>query len=104
MERMDLVLQKMEDGFSSVNSKLDSLQSIVSKHSEKLISHEVFNAQVNLTTDQLNKAVDGLEKSVAANTKFVTEFKSSLAVFKWLFGFVGIGNLIMFLKVIFNLF
>jgi hypothetical protein len=48
--------------------------------------------------DKTNGRIGTVENRTSGLETFRTQITSSLAIFKWLFGFLGIGNLIMFLN------
>lgn len=58
---------------------------------------EGFNG-VHARQDKTNGRIERVENRTVNLETFQTQVSTSLSIFKWLFGFLGVGNLIMFLN------
>lgn len=96
--------QEIKTELQGVNKRLDTLNGSVAKQQDKLAQHDIINAQVTLTQKQTTDTLAVLLKSSEENTVFRVGAEANLSAFKWLFGFLGIGNVIMFAKVVLGLF
>jgi len=109
------VHERLELKVDGINKRLDNLNGSVAKHNDKLATHDVINAQNTLilqgVVDSLKeiKTKDGADVRQTSNKlatleKYQNEQIGSINTFKWLFGFLGTGNVIIFLKVVLGLF
>ena len=109
------VHERLESKVDGINKRLDNLNGSVAKHNDKLATHDVINAQNTLilqgVVDTLKeiKTKDGADVRQASSKletleKYQNEQIGSISTFKWLFGFLGVGNIVMFLKVVVGLF
>lgn len=95
-----LILTKVE----SIERHLGTLNGSVAKHNDKLANHDIINAQTTLVLSQLTKNYEQVSVITVDTEKFRNQAEGSLITFKWLFGFLGVGNVIMFLKVVLGIF
>lgn len=107
MEHRDEViglLTELKQTGEGINKRLDTLNGSVAKHADRLSNHDIINAQTTLSQQQIIKELAQLTKSEEKNNDFRVGSEASLNTFKWLFGFLGIGNIIMFAKTVLKLF
>ena len=91
--------KELADGISGVHTRLDKLNGSVAKHADKLASQDVLNAQMTITQQQIVVDLATLKKREEETNAFRLKSEGSINTFKWLFGFVGLGTLVTFLKV-----
>jgi len=115
-ENSDLVSEMKDthrgiiDGITGIIKRLDTLNGSVAKQQDKLAQHDVINAQMTITQQQIIESLKELKvtdlatlkKSDEENTTFRNKADGSLSTFKWLFGFLGFGNIVMIIKLFFN--
>lgn len=72
-------------------------------------SNETLQNMIENLTEKVESGFRGVHErqdytngKVSANTEFRIKTEASINTFKWLFGFLGIGNIIIFLKVVLN--
>lgn len=91
---------ELKDGITGITKRLDILNGSVAKQQDKLSQHDIINAQTTITQQQIINTLETLKKSDDENTKYITETRAVISVFKWLVGFIGIGNLAVVIKYI----
>lgn len=91
-------LGEIKNSTEGINKRLDTLNSSVAKHEMRLASQDVLNAQMTITQQSLTEDSKTLKNEAKESNNFRVGFTSSLNTIKWLLGFVGIGNAILFLK------
>lgn len=96
----------IESRLASIDERFKTLNGSVAKQQDKLAQHDIINAQITITQQQIIdslkelKATDlaTLKKNDEENTKYRNKASGSLDTFKWLFGFLGIGNIALIIK------
>lgn len=83
-----------------LNTKVGIQNGAVAKHEARLATQDVLNAQMTITQQQLVEKLSTSLLSEKLNDTFRIESKASIQTFKWLFGFLGVGNMIIFAKVV----
>lgn len=70
-------------------------------------SNDVLLEKINNLHEKIEEGFKGTHArldltngNVKRNTEFRLRFQGSLSTFKWLFGALGIGNIIMFVKIL----
>lgn len=91
-----LILTNLE----GINSHLAVLNSKVASHEKIHGDQAVLNAQVTLTQTQLVESMKTITNKVEELSEYQIRFDGGFKTFKWLFGFLGFGNIIMFIKVL----
>lgn len=71
------------------------------------LSNDVLLEKIENLSDKIENGFKGVHErqdktngNVIRNTEHRLKVESNLATFKWLFGFWGVGNIILFLKVV----
>lgn len=98
------LLNDLKQTGEGISHRLDTLNGSVAKHADRLANHDIINAQTTLSQQQMMRELSTLTKSEEKNNEFRVGSMASLNTFKWLFGFLGIGNMIMFAKTVLKLF
>lgn len=94
-----LILAKVE----AIDSHLKTLNGSVAKHADKLANHDIINAQTTLSLSTISENLKSIQALSLDNNTFKNKAEGSLNTFKWLFGFLGVGNVAIFLKVVLQL-
>ena len=94
-----LILAKVE----AIDEHLKNLNGSVAKHNEKLANHDIINAQTTLSLATISENLKSIQTLSIDNNTFKNKAEGSLNTFKWLFGFLGVGNIAVFLKVVLQL-
>jgi len=97
-------LGEIKNTVDGTNKRLDQLNGSVAKHTDKFASQDILNAQTTMTQIQQTSDLQTLKSNDKVFDEFRISFLSSLNTFKWLFGILGIGNLIIFAKIILGVF
>lgn len=103
-EKVLIQLGTLIKSVDDLNVKVGLQNGSVAKHEARLATQDVLNAQMTITQQQLVDKLSASTLSETENNIFRIESKASINTFKWLFGFLGIGNIIIFLKVVLGLF
>lgn len=82
--------------------RLDALNGSVAKHEARFGSQDVLNAQMTITQQQIVADLQGLKAESKNSSDFRLEASTTINVFKWLVGLIGIGTLIGLLKTFFQ--
>lgn len=99
-----ILLNELKQTGEGINRRLDTLNGSVAKHADRLANHDIINTQTTLSQQQMLKELNHLTSSEEKNNDFRVSSIASLNTFKWLFGFLGLGNIIMFAKTVLKLF
>jgi hypothetical protein len=70
-------------------------------------SNDVLLEKIENLSEKIERGFQGVHErqdktngNVIRNTEHRLKVESNLSTFKWLFGFLGVGNIILFLKVV----
>jgi len=91
-------LGQIKEAVNRLDTKVGIQNGSVAKHEARLATQDVLNAQMTMSQQQILNKLGEFAKSEKLNDDFRISSQASLATFKWLFGFLGIGNVIMFIK------
>lgn len=99
-EKVFGLLGEMKREMEGVNKRLDIANHATAKNIDKLAAQDVLNAQITITQSQLVTELKEMKAGEKINNEFILRTQGSIITFKWIFGFVGFGTLIIFFKVV----
>jgi len=83
----------------------------MTKKNKQQYSNDVLLEKIQNIDEKLDRGFKGVHDrqdetngKVKENTEHRIKFESNLAVFKWLFGTLGLGNVVMIIDMLFNIF
>lgn len=92
---------QLSNDMQNIIKRLDTANGYTAKHEQRLNTQDVFNAQTTMTQTQTIDSLKTILTRLEDISKFKNEAEGSLATYKWLFGFLGIGGIIALIKLFF---
>lgn len=93
--------KEIKSELQNITKRLDTANGYTAKHEQRLNTQDVLNAQITLTQAQTTASLEKISQKLEELSVAKSEAEGSLNTFKWLFGALGVGNIIMFLKTLF---
>lgn len=95
-------LNDLKEMGNNIVKRLDTLNGSVAKHEARFGTQDVMNAQTTLTQQQIMEDLKVLKAEARNSSDFRLEANTTINVFKWLVGLIGIGTLITLFKSFFS--
>lgn len=92
--------KELKAGIDGINARLDKLNGSVAKHTDKLADHDIINAQVTITQNQLVSDIKTLKEKEEVINNYKLKSEGSINTIKWLLGFIGFGTIMTLMKVL----
>jgi len=90
------------DVLVKVTSKLDEnhvdIKTEIDKHSDRFAKMDILNAQTALILEGLSKKFEKIEKQTEDNTRYITRADTTVNIFKWIIGTLGLSNIVLIVK------
>lgn len=91
-------INDLKETGNNIVKRLDMLNGSVAKHEARFGTQDVMNAQTTITQQQIMMDLKDLKTEAKNSSDFRLEANTTINVFKWLVGLIGIGTILTLFK------